>query len=1624
MDAGKVTVKVELDASDIPSTLNRTVTSDIKPALAKAEREVDRSVANMRSSLKEIDSGVSGIAVASKLRPELEQAEDVVSASVASMQSELSNIGVAVSAAVGGFATRVGEVGAGAAAAGAAAGAGFVQGFGGPIAALGSKAGPIGIALAATAGIGLLAGKVLADNIIAGMGQLQEQANVAAKLGLEPEQMRLLGAGASEAYAAGFGESVAGNLDAVRAAVQGGILDPNANAADTEKIVGQLNTVAQVTGEEIPAAVRAAQQAVRTGLADDVTEAFDLITAAQQRGLNTSGDLFDTITEYGTQFRKIGLDGADAFGLIQQAVRGGARDTDKAADALKEFSIRSIDGSKLSTAAYENLGLSAKDTAAAFAQGGQTARDTFQQVIDKIAGIQDPVKKAAIQVALFGTQSEDLGDALNSMNLSTAASEFGEVAGAAQKASDTVSQTAAARWEQAKRSIEVAANSVQMSLAEVAGPAMEKLSTWIINNREQITDFFISLGRVAIDAGAFAVRGIGEIIKAVGQLGGGLGNIQGAVLKFQAWQADLRGDSATAAELRKQSEAAFSFGEGLTAVGESMANFDATKLHDALNDAAEKAKAATGETSAFNTELGALPKNGVDVPIAVTGIPAAETAMDDFFKKYRELPVGVSLFGPGGNGAAGGPNPAAWGTGGPVGRTGSNAGLNPNTVQAKTAVEQAFPEITTIGGWREPDGYNEHFRGEAIDVMIPNWGSPSGKAYGDSVAKYLLDNSAALGVDYVLWQQKQWNPDGSSSPMGDLGNPTDNHMDHVHAHTVNTPNLPGAAALTPQSSTSSLGLGSGANGAPVPATPALDAPLFGAGGDGVGAAARPTPTPAPTPAPTPVQTPGMPASPTTPTVAPPAPGTPPAPPVAVTVEPVTVPIVPLFTEPTDDPVLNALQRQADDANNRERQAAANKAATDAAQRIADAQADVDAALAARNAAINDQTATVTNAEKAKAEADYQDSLKALTEAQDAQTELLSGQRTDTLNDQIANRRQANDAAKEAREKKQEPFDYDSLPMGDPRRAAAAALASLGATPMDITTMLGGAAAGPLGAVAGDAVAAATSVPLPGPLGYASTPTAPSTDLGTLVEERNPLALAQAAGIDVPDYTREGGFDAGAENIQKGQLAPDAQGRIYSDTAALIDRTFTNADAADKARHDQTMAVLNEVNARLGGEVLGPVLSDGVTSGIQGLTGGDWTAVGTEIGNAAGPIIADRVAAAINSTGGGGGGGGILAGLPLPGLAEGGGITGGTPGRDSVPAMLMPGEYVLTSADVSRMGGFSGVEAFRSALLQNNGLRFYATGGNVGNKNANATVGADLLGVSQIPILGAVVNLLVQVLLKVLGVQIDQRDTLVQMSEETRAFRGELKAFDAAGRLRNDTSGLTDRSSTSEEAAAEERIRILKIVIDALVKYVIEKVIVPIAKAVGNALVQAGAGAASAAINTQAPGAGSIVGTLISSAGSAGIDIGAEIGSELAQAIITTAVSGIFEALSSNAPGVTTALFGGGLGAQIADPISMLFASIFGGLTTVLGSVGGLFGGNGSFDSGGVASGVGLMRKATIAPERVLSPAQTASFDRLVATLERGLPVGKSSTVIHAPISVTGNEQGARVIHDRLLSLTS
>jgi SLT domain-containing protein len=106
----------------------------------------------------------------------------------------------------------------------------------------------------------------------------------------------------------------------------------------------------------------------------------------------------------------------------------------------------------------------------------------------------------------------------------------------------------------------------------------------------------------------------------------------------------------------------------------------------------------------------------------------------------------------------------------------NTAGAQVDTIAVGRAVEKAFG-ITNMGFYRAPDGYNEHSSGEAVDVMI------SSAQQGNAVKDFVLANATALGVMYCLWQQKQWNPDGSTSAMADRGSPTANHMDHVHVRT-------------------------------------------------------------------------------------------------------------------------------------------------------------------------------------------------------------------------------------------------------------------------------------------------------------------------------------------------------------------------------------------------------------------------------------------------------------------------------------------------------------------------------------------------------------------------------------------------------------------------------------------------------------------------------------------------------------------------------------------------------------------------------------------------------------------------------------------------------------------------
>jgi hypothetical protein len=105
------------------------------------------------------------------------------------------------------------------------------------------------------------------------------------------------------------------------------------------------------------------------------------------------------------------------------------------------------------------------------------------------------------------------------------------------------------------------------------------------------------------------------------------------------------------------------------------------------------------------------------------------------------------------------------------------------TRRISRAITAAFPEITEIGGYR-PDSMHWHPDGLALDVMIPQWDTPGGKALGDRVVAFVQAHAQELGLAHAIWRQAQHNPDGSSSSMSDRGSPTANHFNHVHIASI------------------------------------------------------------------------------------------------------------------------------------------------------------------------------------------------------------------------------------------------------------------------------------------------------------------------------------------------------------------------------------------------------------------------------------------------------------------------------------------------------------------------------------------------------------------------------------------------------------------------------------------------------------------------------------------------------------------------------------------------------------------------------------------------------------------------------------------------------------------------
>ena len=206
-------------------------------------------------------------------------------------------------------------------------------------------------------------------------------------------------------YGNNYGDSMADVADAVATVSQQmkGLSD-----GELQSVTEGAFALRDVFQYDVAESVRAANALVNNfGISGD--DAMNLIAAGAQNGLDFSGELLDTISEYSGQFAKVGIDADQMFQIMQAGADSGAWNLDKVGDAINEMSIRVVDGSDTTAAGFEAIGMDADATAQKFAAGGESAQEAFSETIAALASMEDPVQQNIAGVNLFGTMWEDLG---------------------------------------------------------------------------------------------------------------------------------------------------------------------------------------------------------------------------------------------------------------------------------------------------------------------------------------------------------------------------------------------------------------------------------------------------------------------------------------------------------------------------------------------------------------------------------------------------------------------------------------------------------------------------------------------------------------------------------------------------------------------------------------------------------------------------------------------------------------------------------------------------------------------------------------------------------------------------------------------------------------------------------------------------------------------------------------------------------------------------------------------------------------------------------------------------------------------------------------------------------------
>ena len=364
------------------------------------------------------------------------------------------------------------------------------------------------------------------------------------------------------------------------------------NEQDLQNITEKAIALRDLFGYDVSESVRAVK-AMMDNLNVSADEAFNLIAEGKKQGLDFSNELLDNINEYSVQFGKLGLSAEDMFNIFKSGAENGAFNLDKIGDAVKEFSIRAIDGSNTTIDGFKRIGLNADTMAKKFANGGETAKQAFIEVVNRLGSMDDKVSQSIAGVDLFGTMWEDLGP--------TVITSFSKMDNGISKSSDSMQKSIDQLYNTTKKKAETQLKRLQ-SLGADFGEEMLPVLEDLIDMAEGFIDKLEGMSDAEkeniVKIGLF-VAGAGPLIKTMGTAGKVIGSVTSGIGIFS--QAIGVATNKTTSSVKSVNNLAKVFGAITSPVG--LATTAITLTAGALAYLAVKQMEAQQETKEFAEEM-------------------------------------------------------------------------------------------------------------------------------------------------------------------------------------------------------------------------------------------------------------------------------------------------------------------------------------------------------------------------------------------------------------------------------------------------------------------------------------------------------------------------------------------------------------------------------------------------------------------------------------------------------------------------------------------------------------------------------------------------------------------------------------------------------------------------------------------------------------------------------------------------------------------------------------------------------------------------------------------------------------------------------------------------------------